>query len=131
MPTPRINMRKLKDALRLKLVGEQSHQQIATALGIAKGSVTKYCALAATVGLDWSAIDAMSETDLEHRLFGSSKACTFARPDYGRMHQELRRKGVTVMLPPGVRLVVASNSSMANCPATTFHDQNTAFTSLP
>ncbi|WP_084181738.1 MarR family transcriptional regulator [Polaromonas glacialis] len=32
---------------------------------------------------------------------------------------------------PGVRLVVASNSSMANCPATTFHDQNTAFTSLP
>ena len=102
MPTPRINMRKLKDALRFKLVGEQSHQQIATALGIAKGSVTKYCALAATVGLDWSAIDAMSETDLEHRLFGSSKACTFARPDYGRMHQELRRKGVTVMLqwPP-------------------------------
>ena len=98
MPTPRINMRKLKDALRLKLVGEQSHQQIATALGIAKGSVTKYCALAATAGLDWSAIDAMSETDLEHRLFGSFKACTFVRPDYGRMHQELGRKGVTVML---------------------------------
>jgi DNA-directed RNA polymerase specialized sigma24 family protein len=44
MPTPRINMRKLKDALRLKLVGGQSHQQIATALGIAKGSVAKYCA---------------------------------------------------------------------------------------
>jgi len=37
----------------------------------------------------------MSQTDLEHRLFGSSKACTFARPDYGQMHQELRRKGVT------------------------------------
>ncbi|CDS54713.1 Mobile element protein [Polaromonas sp. CG9_12] len=37
MPTPKINMRKLKDALRLKLVGGQSHQQIASALGIAKG----------------------------------------------------------------------------------------------
>ena len=107
MPTPRINMRKLKDALRLKLVGEQSHQQIATALGIAKGSVTKYCALAATAGLDWSAIDAMSQTDLEHRLFGSFKACTFVRPDYGRMHQELGRKGVTVMLPVAVKEVVA------------------------
>jgi len=91
-------MRKLKDALRLKLLCEQSHQQIASALGIAKGSVAKYCALAATAGLDWSAIEAMSETDLERRLFGSDLAATFVRPDYGRMHQELRRKGVTVML---------------------------------
>ena len=31
-------------------------------------------------------------------MFGVSKACTFARPDYGQMHQELRRKGVTLML---------------------------------
>jgi len=98
MPTPRINMRKLKDALRLKLVGQQSHQQIATALGISKGAVTKYVGLASDAALDWSTIEAMSQTDLERRLFGSSKASTFARPDYGRMHQELRRKGVTLML---------------------------------
>lgn len=98
MPTLRINMRKLKDALRLKLLCGQSHQQIAIALGIAKGSVAKYCTLAATAGLDWSAIEAMSETDLERRLLGSSSGASFARPDYGRMHQELRRKGVTVML---------------------------------
>jgi hypothetical protein len=38
----------------------------------------------------------MSEADLEHRLFGSSLAANYARPDYGRIHQELRRKGVTV-----------------------------------
>ena len=31
-------------------------------------------------------------------MFGVSKACTFARPDYEQMHQELRRKGVTLML---------------------------------
>ncbi len=91
-------MRKLKDVLRLKLNADQSHQQIATALGIAKGSVTKYCSLAATAGLDWSAVQAMSETDLERRLFGSCVGATFARPDYGRIHQELRRKGVTIML---------------------------------
>ncbi len=47
---------------------------------------------------DWGAIDAMSETDLERRLLGSSLATSFARPDHGRMHQELRRKGVTLML---------------------------------
>ena len=40
----------------------------------------------------------MNETDLERQLFGSDLAATFVRPDYGRMHQELRRKGVTVML---------------------------------
>jgi transposase len=91
-------MRKLKDVLRLKLNADQSHQQIATALGIAKGSVTKYCSLAAAAGLDWGAVDAMSETDLEQRLFGSCVLATYARPDYGRIHQELRRKGVTVML---------------------------------
>jgi transposase len=91
-------MRKLKDVLRLKLNADQSHQQIATALGIAKGSVTKYCSLAAAAGLDWGAVQAMSETDLEQRLFGSCVLATYARPDYGRIHQELRRKGVTVML---------------------------------
>ena len=40
-------MRKLKDALSLKFEGQQSHQQIATALGISKGVVTKYAGLAA------------------------------------------------------------------------------------
>jgi hypothetical protein len=80
MPTPRITMRKLKDVLRRKLNADQSHQQIATALDIAKGSVTKYCGLAAAAGLDWSAVQAMSETDLERQLFGASMANTFARP---------------------------------------------------
>ncbi len=91
-------MRKLKDALRLKLNCGQSHQQIATALGISKGAVTKYIGLAASAGLDWGVIEAMGEAQLEARLFGDSLGKTFARPDYGRMHQELRRKGVTLML---------------------------------
>ena len=43
MPASRINMRKLKDALRLKFEGGQSHQQIATVLGISKGVVTRLC----------------------------------------------------------------------------------------
>lgn len=45
MPTPRINMRKLKDALSLQLLCEQSLQQIASAFGDAKGNVAKYCTL--------------------------------------------------------------------------------------
>ena len=49
MPAPRINMRKLKDALRLKFEGQQSHQQIATALGISKVCSTIPCAIAGRI----------------------------------------------------------------------------------
>ena len=56
MPAVRINMRKLKDALRLKFEGGLSHHKIATALGISKGVVTKYVGLAVAARLDWQAI---------------------------------------------------------------------------
>lgn len=46
-------MRKLKDALLLKFEGQQSHQQIATALGISNGVVTKYAGLAIAARLKY------------------------------------------------------------------------------
>ena len=99
MPAIRINMRKLKDALRLKFDGGLSHQQIAGALGISKGVVTKYAGLAVAAGLDWQAIAAMDEATLERRLLSSPRPSdTYAQPDYGRIHQELGRKGMTLTL---------------------------------
>ena len=56
-------MRKIKDVLRLKLDAKMSHQQIAAALGISKGVVTKYVGLAAAAGLDGSV--ALAEPSLE------------------------------------------------------------------
>ena len=92
-------MRKLKDALRLKFEGGQSHQQIAGALGISKGVVTKYVGLAVAAGLNWQAIEAMDEAALERRLLASPRpGDSYAQADYGRIHQELGRKGVTLML---------------------------------
>ena len=97
-------MRKLKDALRLKFEGGQSHQQIAGGLGISKGVVTKYVGLAVAAGLDWPAISALDEAALdeaalERRQLASSHASqTYAQADFGRLHQELGRKGVTLML---------------------------------
>ena len=73
MPAPRINMRKLKDALRLKLEGGQSHQQIADSLAISKGVVTKYVGLALAAGLDWPAVQAMDEAALERRLLSTAQ----------------------------------------------------------
>jgi hypothetical protein len=65
---PRIIMRKLKDALRLKFEGQQANQQIDTTLGISKGVLTKYVGLAIVARLDWLTIAAMDEACLERRL---------------------------------------------------------------
>jgi len=92
-------MRKLKDALRLKLEGGLSHTQIATALHISKGVVTKYVGLAVAAGPDTTALAAMDEAGLERRLLASPRAIdTYAQADYGRIRQELGRKGATLML---------------------------------
>ena len=92
-------MRKLKDALRLKFEGGLSHQQIATALGISKGVVTKYVGLAVAAGLDAAVIASMDEGALERRLLASPRPSgSYAQADFGQMHQELGRKAVTLML---------------------------------
>ena len=99
MPVLRITMRKIKEVLRLKLEAKLSHAKIATALGISKGVVTKYVGLAATAGMDWSVIQSFDETTLERQLLTApTKPPAYSQPDYGHMHQELRRKGMTLML---------------------------------
>ena len=41
----------------------------------------------------------MDEATLERRLLSAAQQVpTYTRPDHGRIHQELRRKGVTLML---------------------------------
>jgi len=93
-------MRKIKDVLRLKLEAQLSHERIAEALGISKGVVAKYASLAAAAGLDWAGVQTLSETALERHLVGgrSDRPSQYVPPDYGRIHQELRRKGMTLML---------------------------------
>lgn len=92
-------MRKIKDVLRLKLDAKLSHEQIAAALRISKGVVAKYVGLAAAAGLDWATASTLDEAALEQRLLPRpAKRSAYALPDYGRIHQELRKKGVTLML---------------------------------
>ena len=64
-------MRKLKDALPLKLEGGQCHQQIAACLEISKGVVAKYVGPAVAAGLDWPAMQAMGEAALERHLLST------------------------------------------------------------
>lgn len=92
-------MRNIKDILRLKYVGKLSHERIAVALGISKGVVTKYAGLASAAGLSWELVEPLDETRLHNRLVTTTAPPgTFILPDYGVIHQELRRKGMTLML---------------------------------
>jgi len=92
-------MRKLKEILRLKLDARLSHEQVAAALQVSKGVVAKYVGLAAAAGLAWPEIQQLDDGALERRLLvAPEKPRHHVQPDYGRIHQELRRKGVTLML---------------------------------
>ena len=97
--TRRINMRKIRDVLRLKLETKLSHERTAAALNLSKGVVAKYVTLANAAGLDWAQTQALDDTALHNRLLATpQRTSAFVQPDYGRMHQELRRKGMTMML---------------------------------
>ena len=99
MPQQRMDIRMIKDILRLKYQGGLSHDRIAQSLGVSKGAVAKYLSLAGAAGLDWVSTVELDEASLERRLMGGGAALSRAvEPDYARVHIELRRKGVTLML---------------------------------
>lgn len=99
MPQQRMDIRMIKDILRLKYQGGLSHERISRSLSISKGAVAKYRSLAGGARLDWASIAELDEASLERRLMGSGAALSrVVEPDYARVHIELRRKGVTLML---------------------------------
>ena len=58
-----------------------------------------YLSLAGAAGLDWKATAELDEAALERRLLGHSAAPNrVVEADFARVHVELRRKGVTLML---------------------------------
>ena len=99
MPQPRMSLRMIKDVIRLKWHGQLSHEQIATTLKVCKGVVAKYVSLASAAGLDWETVQDWSEKRLGSMLLPrSATAQPFVEPDWARIHRELDRKGMTLML---------------------------------
>jgi hypothetical protein len=92
-------MRKIKDVLRLKFEAKLSHERIAAATGISKGAVSKYVQRALEKGLGWPLPADLDEGQLESLLFRQSAPREqYAVPDFAHVHQELKRKGVTLQL---------------------------------
>lgn len=99
MPPPTMDIRMIKDVLRLKLQAQLSHEAIARSLAVSIGVVSKYIGLARASGLDWQSVAALDEAELERRLLGRTRQEAQAVvPDFAAMHLELRRKGVTLTL---------------------------------
>jgi len=92
-------MRKICEVLRLKYEARLSHEKIARAVGLSKGAVGKYVNLAKALGVSWPLPEGMDETALEAKLFRrEAPPARFIEPDFPRLHQELKRKGVTLQL---------------------------------
>lgn len=99
MSTRTLTMRSIRELYRLKFEAGLSHQQIARALAISKGVVAKYLRLAEAADLGPAEVLALSEDALLARLRPTRSApVRHVPPDYATIHQELKRKGVTLML---------------------------------
>lgn len=92
-------MRDIIEVLRLKYDAGLSHARIAAACGVSKGVVGKYVSLAQAQGIGWPLPDGVDEARLEALLYPArTPPARFAEPDYFQIHQELKRKGVTLQL---------------------------------
>lgn len=92
-------MRKTTEVLRLKFEARLSHEKIAAATGLSKGAVTNYVRRAVQKALTWPLPPELDEGRLEALLFRQpAPRQRYAQPDYALMHQELKRKGVTLQL---------------------------------
>ena len=93
-----LSMRKVREVLRLKHLG-RSRAEIAASTGIGESTVSGYVARAQKAGLTWPEAGALSEAEVEARLFcdvGRNEPPARVPIDFGWVHRELSRVGVTL-----------------------------------
>lgn len=93
-------MRKVKEVLRLHWGNGLSKRQIATSCGISRPTVAEYLRRAEAANLSWPLPIELDEAQLERRLFPriTPQGGTRPQPQWAQIHQELKRKGVTLFL---------------------------------
>lgn len=102
MPAERLPMRQVREVLRLHHVCGQSGHRIAQAVGISRYTVAEYLRRAAVVGITWPVPPELDDAALERTLFTPPGAIRAEQvrpqPNWARIHAELRRPGVTLLL---------------------------------
>jgi transposase len=92
-------MRQTREILRQKMLLSRSHRAIAKSVGVSAGVVSSALERARAAGLEWNDVDALSEPELEARLYPAIVAANQrAEPDCNWIHRERHRPGVTLEL---------------------------------
>jgi len=94
-------MRPIRRILRGKWVEGRSHRELGRALSVSVGVISATLSRAEGAGLDWPAVEASTDAELEVRLYGgASRTGPLARglPDFAEVHAERQRRGVTLAL---------------------------------
>jgi transposase len=95
----RLEMHVLREILRQKLVLGRSHREVVASVGVSLGKVSEVLGRARSLGLDAECVEAMSDAELDARLYPKATAASLRpEPDCAALHVELRRKGVTLAL---------------------------------
>ena len=92
-------MRKIREVLRLTHEHKLSVRQVSKATGVGKTAVGEFVARARVIGITWPIPAEISDADLEARLFTPPGFHESTRPvpDWARVHEEMKRRGVTLM----------------------------------
>ena len=97
----RMSMRKIREVLRLTHELGLSVREVCEATGVGKTAVCEYVNRARVIGITWPIPPLIDDAGLERRLFtpadfhaGSTKPL----PDWTKVHEELKRRGVTLMI---------------------------------
>ena len=98
MATERLPMRHVREILRQKIELQRTHRAVAKAIGISNGAVGMLMARWKRMGLNWEDVKALSEDELEQRIFGPRlpSSATRPMPDMLRLHRELQKPAVTL-----------------------------------
>jgi len=101
MAKRRLSVRKFKEVLRLHYEKGFSTREIAKSLGIGRSTAHDYLYRAQRAGLNWPLSPELDETSLEYRLYPPTPCVAQERrqmPSMEYLHQELKKKGVTLQL---------------------------------
>ena len=97
----RMSMRKIREVLRLTYELGLSVREVCEATGVGKTAVCEYVNRARVIGITWPIPPLIDDAGLEKRLFtpaGFHAGSTKRLPDWTKVHEELKRRSVTLMI---------------------------------
>lgn len=103
MPAEKLSMKKIRELLRLHYEHGLSYRELSRSLGMGLGSVSHYLKRAKAAQIEWPLPEGLSDEMLCNRLFSKEDIRLPKQPtkdllDFKKIHEELKRKGVTLLL---------------------------------